>query len=187
MTDHHHAHSEHRYPGTPERLRDPARVARMEVDRVVELCLEGIDARTALDVGTGTGLFAEAYARRGLQVTGIDVNPEMIAIARGFVPSGAFDEAPADALPFADGAFDLVFLGVVLHEVADAAQALREARRVARLRVAVLEWPYREEEAPPPLEHRLSDEAVAQAARAAGLRDLDRTELTHTVLYRFPA
>ena len=177
--------TEHRFHGDPERLRDPARLVRLEVERAVDLSLEGITIQNALDVGTGTGVFAEAFARRGLQVTGIDVNPEMMAIASRFVPAGTFVEAPADALPFAAGAFDLVFLGVVLHEVADPARALQEARRVARVRVVVLEWPYRDDVLPPPLAHRLSDEAIMRAARTAGMPDAERLELAHTVLYRF--
>ena len=77
-------------------------------------------APLALDIGTGTGVFAEAFAARGLQVAGVDASADMIALARGFVPQGRFEVAPAEALPFADQTFDLVFLGLVLHEADDA-------------------------------------------------------------------
>ena len=48
--------SGHRFTGEIERLRTPERVARVEVGRVAELCLSGLQARSMLDVGTGTGV-----------------------------------------------------------------------------------------------------------------------------------
>ena len=57
-------------------------MALLEVPRVVDLCLEGIEASRALDVGTGTGIFAEAFAARGLQAIGIDPNPGLLEAAR---------------------------------------------------------------------------------------------------------
>jgi 2-polyprenyl-3-methyl-5-hydroxy-6-metoxy-1,4-benzoquinol methylase len=63
---------ERRYNGEVERLRATQRVALLEVNRVVDLCLEGIQAMNILDVGTGGGIFAEAFSKRGMNVTGID-------------------------------------------------------------------------------------------------------------------
>ena len=166
------------------RLRDPGRVAILEVDRVVALCREGLTARSVLDVGTGTGLFAEAFAEQGLEVAGIDVNPKMVEAAQRYVPQARFDQAPAEAIPFPDGAFDLVLLGLVLHETDDPLRALAEARRVARDRVSVLEWPYQEGRHGPPLAHRLTSEQVADLARSAGLQAMESLPLTHIVLYR---
>lgn len=190
MGTHDHSHSQsrgHRFSGSVDNLRAPHRLALLEVGRVVDLCLEGIEVATVLDVGTGSGVFAEEFARRGLLPTGIDVNPDMLVVARQHVPSAQFTEAPADALPFDDGAFDLVFLGHILHEVDDPVLALKEAHRVARGRVAVLEWPYRAEEHGPPLEHRLRDEDITAFAREAGLRHVERIALTHMALYRLSA
>ncbi len=130
---------EKRFEGDFDRLRSPERIARLEVERVVDLCLAGAHISRVLDIGTGTGLFAEAFARRGLQVSGIDANPTMLPVARGFVPSGDFREGVAEALPFSDGSFDLVFLGVVLHEADDLQKALEEALRVSGQRVGILE------------------------------------------------
>jgi ubiquinone/menaquinone biosynthesis C-methylase UbiE len=153
------------------------------VDTVVHLCLEGITAGSVLDIGTGTGVFAEAFAARGLQAQGIDTNPELLSAARAHVPGAAFTEAAAESLPFPDSSFDLVFLGHVLHEAADPAAALSEARRAARVRVAVLEWPYRSEEKGPPLEHRLSEARVHALASAAGFTVLVPRHLSHMDLY----
>ena len=46
-----------------------------------------------LDVGTGSGLFAEVFFKRGLEVSGVDANPEMLIAARQFVPKGIFVKA----------------------------------------------------------------------------------------------
>ena len=69
-----------------------------------------------LDAGTGTGIFAAAFAAQGLRVTGIDVNEELLREARAAVQGVEFREAALEKLPFAERSFDLVFLGHVLHE-----------------------------------------------------------------------
>lgn len=175
---------ERRFQAAAEKLRSEERIALLEVDRVVASCLEGLDVRRLLDVGTGTGLFAEAFAKRGVAVTGIDPNRALLQLARDYAPSAVLRQAAAEHLPFGDRSFDLVFMGHVLHEVDDARGALAEARRVAVMRVSILEWPYRSEMAGPPLEHRLAPEAIEALAKEAGFRRIDRTgSLTHMVLY----
>ena len=175
---------EKRFEGSVERLRTPERVARLEVERVVSLCLETLDLKTVLDVGVGSGLFAEAFFRRGLEVAGVDVNPEMIAAARQFVPQGDFREAVAESLPYSDDSFDLVFMSLLLHESDKTQIVLQEARRVARQRVCILEWPYRQGEFGPPLAHRLSPTEIEDLAQKAGLTHLESSPLNHLVLYR---
>lgn len=174
---------EKRFEGDISRLRSPERVERLEVQRVVDLCLENDQTGSALDVGTGTGLFAEAFAGHSLTVAGVDVNPEMLASARRFVPKGDFRTGIAEALPYPDRSFDLVFLGLVLHESDDSLKALKEALRVARKRVSILEWPYRDQSFGPPLAHRLNPEDLAGLFQIAGFRKWKKTDLSDTVLY----
>ncbi len=176
---------EKRFNDAIERLRSAERTELLEVDRVVDLCLEGITPISVLDVGTGSGVFAEEFARRGAEVTGLDPNPHMLETARGFIPGGTFVEGAAEDIPFPDDSFDLVYLGHVLHETDDTQLALEEARRVTRMRVAVLEWPYREEETGPPLAHRLKEETVIALARQAGFTRVETLQLSHMVLFRF--
>lgn len=175
---------ERRYQGGVERLREPERVALLETARVVDLCLGGIRASNVLDVGTGSGIFAEAFSGKVGSVAGIDPNPDMLEAARSFVPSGTFLAGTVEAIPFADDSFDVVFLGHVLHESDDLDGALSECRRVARQRVCVLEWPYREEPVGPPLEHRLTTDAVVLAARRAGFAVIETEKLRHMTLFR---
>jgi ubiquinone/menaquinone biosynthesis C-methylase UbiE len=175
---------ERRFQGTADRLRAADRIARLEVPRVVALSLAGLTATSVLDVGTGTGIFAEAFAAAGLAVTGIDTNADLLALAREFAPGAQFREADAEEIPFPDGSFDLAFLGHVLHEADDPLAALREARRVARQRVAILEWPYREEPHGPPLGHRMSSATVTDLAARAGLPKAETIHLEHMDFYR---
>jgi hypothetical protein len=75
-------------------------------------------------------------------------------------------------------------MGVVLHETDDRLKALQEARRVARLRVVLLEWPYIEEPANPPLADRLPAEDIENWAEQAGFTKIEKIRLTNTVLFK---
>lgn len=167
-----------------ERLRTPERVARLEVARVVDLALDGIAAGNLLDVGIGSALFSEAFARRGLAIAGIDANRSMLRAARGYLPGASLAQAVAEDLPFPDRAFDLVFMGLVLHETDDLLKALQAARRVARQRVAVLEWPYRMADFGPGLEERLSPEMLISLSEQAQLGKITALPLESLVFYR---
>jgi SAM-dependent methyltransferase len=62
-----------------------------------------------LDVGTGTGNVALRAAELGAEVTGLDLVPDLLAIARARSDrSIAWIEGDAEALPFADASFDRV-------------------------------------------------------------------------------
>ena len=172
------------YDGGVERLRAPERVARLEVERVVALSLEGAVIKSVLDVGVGSGLFAEEFSKRGLEVAGVDVNPEMIAAAKQYVPTGDFRESTAEVLPFPDASFDLVFLGLLLHESDEPLKVLQETRRVSRQRICILEWPYHDAEFGPPLAHRLISTKIAEMAKQIGFAHLESIPLTHLVLYQ---
>lgn len=141
------------------------------------------ETRSALDVGTGTGVFAEQFAARGMQVTGLDANPAMLPAAQQYVPSGIFQEGEAEKLPFPDGAFDLVFMGLLLHETNDAQAVLSEARRVAHRRLAILEWPDEDQPVGPPRQHRLPVEKINTLARQAGFKGVKQVRLETLVLY----
>jgi ubiquinone/menaquinone biosynthesis C-methylase UbiE len=175
---------ERRYNGEIERLRAPQRLALLEVDRVVDLCLEGIQATNVLDVGIGSGIFAEAFSKRGMNVTGIDPNPEMLKAAKEFVPTGTFLEGIVEEIPLKDNSIDIVYLGHVLHESGDIIKALSESKRVAKQKVCILEWPYKQEEGGPPLEHRLKIDEILAAAKQVGFSSMETIQLQHMVLFR---
>lgn len=175
---------ERRFHGETDRLRSPERIKLLEVDRVVSLTIENLNPKSLLDVGTGTALFAEAFAKAGLNITGIDVSEEMIEKAKQHVPNGKFEKAVAEELPFPGKSFDVLFLGLVFHETDEPLKALQEARRTAKLRVSILEWAYKEEEQGPPLEHRLKPETIIEFVNKAGFKSFEKIDLNSLVLYR---
>ena len=176
--------NERRFARNVATLRDPNRIAMLELERVASLALEGlIQPETVLDVGTGSGIFAEQFAPRGLKVSGMDPNPDMLVVAREFVPSGTFKQGVAEKMPFADEEFDLVMMGLVLHETDDPLAALREAHRVAKQRTAVLEWVYQPQSFGPPLSDRLSPEEIAALSRQAGFQSTRSIQLNKLILY----
>lgn len=140
--------------------------------------------KTLLDIGTGSGLFAEAFYNTGISVSGVDIRRDMIDAAKRHIPGSEFLVAPAEAFPFMDGSFDSTFFGVVFHEVSDCTKALRQAHRVARRCTYILEWPYKHEEFGPPLEHRLTGEYLRNLSLSTGYRSFVTTPLGTLVLYK---
>jgi ubiquinone/menaquinone biosynthesis C-methylase UbiE len=179
--------NEKTYSGEIARLRRPERMAVLEVPRVVDLCLDGIHAATMLDIGCGSGIFFEAFSCRGLFCVGVDFQSEMLRATRGFVPEAPVAVASADKIPIVDKTFDLVFMAHLLHEVNDPAITLKEAYRVCRKRIAILEWPYQQQEMGPPLHHRLSPEAMGEAASKAKFESVRPVVLKNMVLYLIEA
>jgi demethylmenaquinone methyltransferase/2-methoxy-6-polyprenyl-1,4-benzoquinol methylase len=93
----------------------------------------GAGARV-LDVACGTGVLAaaaQAIAGRSGLVVGLDPSAGMLREAGGRgVPRRV--RATAEALPFADGRFDLLTMGYALRHVTDLETTFREFRRVLR-------------------------------------------------------
>jgi SAM-dependent methyltransferase len=92
-----------------------------------------------LEVGCGSGALLRRIAGHpaGLRVTGLDVNAFLLREARALAARAGlggritFDEGSAEALPYADDAFDVVYSCTVMEEV-DADRMLAEMVRVAK-------------------------------------------------------
>ncbi len=96
---------------------------------------------TVLDVACGTGIVARTAADAvgpGGSVTGLDLNPAMLDVARRVRPDVEWRQGDAAALPLPDDAVDVVTCQMGLMFVPDRGAALAEMARVARRRVAVL-------------------------------------------------
>jgi ubiquinone/menaquinone biosynthesis C-methylase UbiE len=175
---------EKRFNGESAELRYEKRRIFMEVDRVIDLALKGIDAESMVDVGTGSGLFAEAFQERGMQIAGVDVSQEMLDLAAQHIPGAILRLGTAEKLPFSDSYSDLVFMGMLLHETDEPLQALKEALRVGSMRTVVLEWYYDDhQEFGPPLEHRLSEKMIRDWSVQAGFARITTHTLTNLMLY----
>jgi SAM-dependent methyltransferase len=95
-----------------------------------------------LDVACGPGIVTSRAASRGAAATGLDFSTAMLAVARARDGAIRFDEADAEALPYADAAYDAVVSNFGIHHVPRPALALAEAHRVLRPggRVAFSFW-----------------------------------------------
>lgn len=94
------------------------------------------DARSVLDVGCNVGAFL-SHCREcfpGLSLAGVEVNPVALEAARQTLPGAELHQAGSEALPFADGRFDLVTCIEVLEHVPERLRktSLQEMRRVLR-------------------------------------------------------
>jgi ubiquinone/menaquinone biosynthesis C-methylase UbiE len=90
-----------------------------------------------LDLACGTGAVARLAAKRETLATivGLDLNPEMLAVARKIPSEGApvaWVEGSALHLPFASDSFDVVLCQLGLQFFPDQRRALGEIRRVLR-------------------------------------------------------
>jgi len=113
-----------------------------------QLC-EAADLRAGervLDVAAGNGNAALAAARRWADVTASDYVPALLARAGERAAAErldiAFQEADAEALPFADGRFDLVLSTFGVMFTPDQERAAAELVRVCRPggRIALANW-----------------------------------------------
>jgi len=115
-----------------------------------------------LDMACGDGVYscwlAEHVAPHG-QVVGVDIAPAFLELARQIAAHSlqaeliAFQQGDIAALPFDDGAFDLVWCAQSMYSLPDPLAALRELKRVTRpggtlavfendtLHQMVLPWP----------------------------------------------
>lgn len=136
--------------------------------------------RSLLDLGTGTGRMLELFApsiERGL---GIDLSPDMLALARARLDRAGLKHCSVRQgdiydLAIPDGTFDVIIIHQVLHFLSDGGRAIREAARLLEPagRLLVIDF------APHALEflredyahHRLgfAPETVSQWLTAAGL------------------
>jgi demethylmenaquinone methyltransferase/2-methoxy-6-polyprenyl-1,4-benzoquinol methylase len=114
--------------------------------------VDAIDPRAGmriLDVATGTGMVAFALAARGAEVVGLDQSEAMLGGARARLERTpelagrlSFVLGEAEALPFADGAFDALSFTYLLRYVDDRAATMRELARVVTPggRIAMVEF-----------------------------------------------
>ena len=105
-----------------------------DLDRIEAIARAAAPAH-ALDLGAGGGHVAYRMAPHARRVTASDLSGEMLAAvtatarARG-LGNVETTAAPAERLPFADGAFDLLACRFSAHHWQDFEAGLRQARRV---------------------------------------------------------
>lgn len=115
--------------------------------------LDAVEARPGervLDVACGTGVLARAAAERvgpkGV-VVGVDINDNMLEVARALQPAISWQSAAAESLPYTAGSFDRVVSQFGLMFFQHPVEAIREMCRVSRVggRICIAVWAALEE------------------------------------------
>ncbi|MDI6901968.1 MAG: class I SAM-dependent methyltransferase [Anaerosomatales bacterium] len=168
-------------PAKLEKLNDVRRLDDLRPDEM--WAAFGVpDARVAVEVGAGTGIFSAEFARRmagGGVLYAVDSEPAMLDWMAEHLPDDvrgtiAVTDADALSLPLEDGAADLVFSVNLHHELPDRAGMIAEAVRVLRAggTLGIVDWAAAETPKGPPIEHRIPAETIAAELEAAGLADV---------------
>lgn len=112
-------------------------LASAEFAAVLALADGRVRGGAVLDVGAGTGIASYAFARSGArEVVALEPDPSevvgqgVIRRIQGGLPI-TIEGGWGEALPFADGRFDVVYLRQVLHHARDLDALVRECARVA--------------------------------------------------------
>src|SRR3990170_8789706 len=87
-------------------------------DKTVDFTNAGSGSKI-LDVATGTGKQAFAFAKKGYDVTGIDLSEDMLkeAIGKKKCENAKFEIADATRLPFEENSFDVSCVSFALHDM----------------------------------------------------------------------
>lgn len=104
-------------------------------DLVFGLCYEFIHpGQNLLDIGTGSGLAAQPFAKAGLEVTGMDFSPAMLEIcrAKGFFTALQQHDLTAIPWPYPAAYFDHLVASGVFHFVPELAAIFHEAARLLK-------------------------------------------------------
>lgn len=115
-----------------------ALIPRPETEQLVELVLSRLPAEGALlDVGTGSGVIAVTVAldRPGVRVTGVDVSPEALTLARENAArrGAAVTFSESDLLAAAPGPWDAIVANLPYIAQAEIDRLSREVRHDPRL------------------------------------------------------
>ncbi len=89
----------------------------LEMPATLEL-LGNVKGKRLLDFGCGTGIYARLLTKRGARVSGFDISPEMLAIAKRDNPSLKLKLGSGYKIPFKEK-FDVVQASLVLHHIKD--------------------------------------------------------------------
>jgi len=175
--------SENRYKGSPESLRHKWRSRMKNMMPVVDRIMTEFAPASVCDIGCGSGNFSEEFHKRGLAVGGVDVNPKMVESIKKYVPEMEIHLAPAEELPFTDQEFDLAFMSFVFHEVDDQIKSLQEAARVAKIGIAILDFPHDRVLLGPPKKARVKPDELRRHCQKLGLSAPMIVDYEKAVLY----
>ena len=168
----------HRFdPKHVERLDNPERRKMLPPDDILaHLAIESTSV--VADIGCGPGYFTIPAARMTeATVYGVDVSTEMLRILderttqQGLTNISTL-ESKAEHVALPDHSVDRLICSLVLHEVDDLLQTLKEFKRILHPngKVLFLEWEKKSMEVGPPLHERIEAEELLRLVKLAGFR-----------------
>lgn len=112
-------------------------VAEEDLEKEFLRVVGGRHYESFLDIGTGTGRILQLLAQQVDRGLGIDISPEMLAVARTQLESENIKNVHVRkgdmyAMPVEDASFELTTLHLVLHYSLDPELVLREAERALK-------------------------------------------------------
>jgi SAM-dependent methyltransferase len=99
---------------------------------------EGMTSGLVVDLGSGSGIFARMMTDAGFDVIGVDISPDMVAIAREYAPAATFTVGSVHDFTLPQGVVAVTALGEVCNYATDARAGLEALRTLADRIAAVL-------------------------------------------------
>ncbi|MDO8552635.1 MAG: class I SAM-dependent methyltransferase [bacterium] len=95
--------------------------------------LGDIRGKRVLDLACGEGFFSRAFREAGAQVTGVDIAPELINIAKKIGPPDiVYLTAPAERLPLPEESFDVAICVLALQNIKNLSGALAQVSQLLK-------------------------------------------------------
>ena len=112
------------------------RLVALEQEALLEM-MEPQNGETLLEVGCGTGVFSHYFGQKGLEVIGVDISKDMLAVARNKGNGVLLVLGDACRLPFPDNAFDITTAITTIEFTQHPGLVLQELFRICK-RIVVL-------------------------------------------------
>ncbi|MFC1696826.1 class I SAM-dependent methyltransferase [Nanoarchaeota archaeon] len=94
--------------------------------------IDKVKGKKIIDLGCGSGIYADLLIKKGAKVFGIDISKKLIEIAKQEVPKGKFKVANFEKLPYKKHTFDIAISALALHYVKDWNKVFKEVNRVLK-------------------------------------------------------
>lgn len=103
-----------------------------------ELHRNGLTSGTVVDLGSGSGIYARALTDAGYAVVGVDISPDMVALAGMTAPAATFTSGSVHDFAIPPGTVAVTALGEVLNYATDGSAGIDAlASLAARVRAAL--------------------------------------------------
>lgn len=172
-------------PSDWAKLESPERRARMN-PALLARAMGLTGGETVVELGVGTGFFAEAVAPLCARFTGVDLSEKMLEVFRSKPAFAALANielraGKAEAAPVEDGVADVVYHVNLFHEIKDTGAFHREITRILRPggRLYLADWRAQETRGGPPVDHRVPEVKAQALMRGAGFTEVQSLDLYH--------